>query len=165
MMSVIQKTNQLYVTRFSHPFLINLISFLYDLFFPFPHQRILLCSVTTHVSEHQDKIKDNDRGQGHFMAQPVHYIPIITTFFAIIFSTMVFIRYRQKGRGAHLLWWSAGILIYGIGTCTEGFVTLFGWNEPIFCPGRQNDCIRSHQGYPAWSTPASDLYDGHQQIS
>jgi len=66
------------------------------------------------------------------MAQPVHYIPIITTFFAIIFSTMVFIRYRQKGRGAHLLWWSAGILIFGIGTFTEGFVTLFGWNEPIF---------------------------------
>ena len=41
-------------------------------------------------------------------------------------------RYGEKGRGAHLLWWGTGIFIYGVGTFTEGFVTLFGWNETIF---------------------------------
>jgi hypothetical protein len=64
--------------------------------------------------------------------QPVHYIPVITTIFALIFSVMVFRRYQEKGKGTHLLWWSAGIFIYGVGTFTEGFVTLFGWGESIF---------------------------------
>ncbi|MGH7597826.1 MAG: hypothetical protein ACREOI_15870 [bacterium] len=63
---------------------------------------------------------------------PVLYIPIATTFIALIFAWIVFQRYRQKRKGAHLLWWAAGIFIYGMGTFTEGFVTLFGWNEAIF---------------------------------
>ncbi|MCI0692933.1 hypothetical protein L0337_13130 [candidate division KSB1 bacterium] len=60
------------------------------------------------------------------------YIPIATTFIALIFSWIVFQRYCRKGKGAHLLWWAAGIFIYGVGTFTEGFVTLFGWNEGVF---------------------------------
>lgn len=63
---------------------------------------------------------------------PVLYIPIATTFIALIFSWIVLQRYRQKGKGAHLLWWVAGIFMYGVGTFTEGFVTLFGWNETVF---------------------------------
>ncbi len=63
---------------------------------------------------------------------PILYIPIVTTFVSLIFAWIVFQRYRQKGKGTHLLWWAAGILIYGLGTFTEGFVTLFGWNETVF---------------------------------
>lgn len=63
---------------------------------------------------------------------PVLYIPIATTFIALIFAWMVLQRHRQKGKGAHLLWWAAGIFIYGVGTFTESFVTLFGWNAPVF---------------------------------
>jgi hypothetical protein len=63
---------------------------------------------------------------------PVLYIPIATTFIALIFAWIVLQRYRQKGKGAHLLWWAAGIFMYGVGTFTEGFVTLFGWNETVF---------------------------------
>ncbi len=63
---------------------------------------------------------------------PVLYIPIATTFFALIFAWIVLQRYRQKGKGVHLLWWAAGIFMYGIGTFMEGFVTLFGWNETVF---------------------------------
>jgi hypothetical protein len=59
------------------------------------------------------------------------YIPVATTFISLAFSWIVFARYRQR-RGTYLLWWSAGILIYGIGTFTEGFVSLFGWNEAVF---------------------------------
>jgi len=66
------------------------------------------------------------------MRGAVHYIPVVTTFFAMFFAAVVILRHRSKGKGAHLLWWSAGILIFGVGTFTEAFTTLFGWNEPIF---------------------------------
>ena len=66
------------------------------------------------------------------MRQPVHFIPILTTLFSLLFAYNVFQRYRQKGKGPHLLWWSAGILIYGVGTLTESLVTLFGWQEAVF---------------------------------
>ena len=65
------------------------------------------------------------------MRHPVHFIPIATTIFSIIFAAMVYRRYKQKG-GLHLLWWSAGILIYGVGTFTEAITTLFGWQEWVF---------------------------------
>jgi hypothetical protein len=64
-------------------------------------------------------------------SNPILYIPIVTTIFALCFAWIVWQRYRQKG-GAHLLWWAVGIFIYGIGTFAEGFVTLFGWNATVF---------------------------------
>lgn len=64
--------------------------------------------------------------------QVVHYIPILTTILSVIFSIEVFKRYKQKNYGAHLLWWSAGILVYGMGTFAESWITLFGWNPIIF---------------------------------
>ena len=69
-------------------------------------------------------------------AYPVHelilHLPVATTVFSLLFSWALGRRYRDKGKGAHLLWWAAGILIYGVGTFTEAFVTLFGWNPWIF---------------------------------
>lgn len=64
-------------------------------------------------------------------SNPVLYIPVATTLIALGFAWIVWQRYRQRG-GAHLAWWAAGIVIYGTGTFTEGFVTLFGWNETVF---------------------------------
>lgn len=66
------------------------------------------------------------------MHSPVLYLPILTTLIALAFSGIVWQRYRQKGKGAHLLWWAAGILLYGVGTFTEGFTTLYGWREGVF---------------------------------
>ena len=63
---------------------------------------------------------------------PVHFIPILTTILAVVFATVVYRRYRERRTGPHLLWWSAGLLVYAMGTFTEAFVTLFGWNEGIF---------------------------------
>ena len=66
------------------------------------------------------------------MRELVHFIPIATTFIALFFAWVVFSRWRDRRSGPHLLWWSAGILLYGVGTFTEGFTTLFGWSEAIF---------------------------------
>ena len=32
----------------------------------------------------------------------------------------------------HLLWWSGGVLVYGMGTFAESWITLLGWNIVIF---------------------------------
>lgn len=66
------------------------------------------------------------------MREPVHFIPIATTFIALFFAWVVYSRWRQRRSGPHLLWWAAGIVLYGVGTFTEGFTTLFGWSESVF---------------------------------
>jgi len=65
------------------------------------------------------------------MPGPVSYIPLVTTVVALVFSWKVFQRYTAR-RGTHLLWWAAGIMTFAVGTFTEGYVTLFGWNPGIF---------------------------------
>lgn len=66
----------------------------------------------------------------------VHYIPIITTIVTIFFAPRVYRRWKERrdqGRPApHLAWWAAGIALYGVGTFTESWTTLFGWNEAVF---------------------------------
>jgi len=66
------------------------------------------------------------------MPQFISYIPIVTTLFAIIFAILIYKRYAEKGKGTHLLWWCFGVIMYGIGTFTESYVSLFGWNPFIF---------------------------------
>ncbi len=70
------------------------------------------------------------------MADAVLYIPVATTVFSLSFSAMIFSRYRRRAAegapAAHLLWWAGGIFVYGVGTFTEGFTSIFGWHEPIF---------------------------------
>jgi hypothetical protein len=65
------------------------------------------------------------------MPGAVSFIPIATTVLAIVFSTVLFRRWRERG-GAHLLWFFVGGLTYAAGTFTESWTTLFGWNEGIF---------------------------------
>lgn len=62
----------------------------------------------------------------------VHYIPIATTVLAACFAPVVFRRWRMKRPAPHLFWWGLGIAMYGVGTATESFTTLFGWNEVVF---------------------------------
>lgn len=56
---------------------------------------------------------------------PIHYIPILTTLFSAFFLLNIAARYLSKG-GSHLLWWSIGVLTYGLGTFLESAITLFG---------------------------------------
>jgi hypothetical protein len=64
--------------------------------------------------------------------EPVHFLPIVTTVVALAFAWVVYTRWRERRTGPHLLWWAAGILLYGVGTATEASVTLFGWSEFLF---------------------------------
>ena len=66
------------------------------------------------------------------MPTPVHYIPIFTTVLAACFAPIVFRRWQDRKPAPHLFWWSLGIALYGVGTFTEGFTTVFGWNEAVF---------------------------------
>ena len=65
------------------------------------------------------------------MRSLVHYLPIATSILAFLMAPQLFRRYRERG-GLHLLWWGAGIVLYGVGTVTESLTTLLGWQEPVF---------------------------------
>ena len=62
----------------------------------------------------------------------VHYIPILTTIVAIAFAPIVYRRWQRRRPAPHLWWWALGIALYGVGTFTESWTTLFGWNETVF---------------------------------
>ena len=62
----------------------------------------------------------------------VHYVPVVTTVLAAIFSAEIFRRYREHPERLHLLWWALGIAVYGVGTFTEATTSIVGWNEPTF---------------------------------
>jgi len=66
------------------------------------------------------------------MEDPLLYIPVATTMMSLGFTWVVFQRYRKNLQSLHLLAWSIGILVFGVGTFTEGFTALFGWREGIF---------------------------------
>jgi hypothetical protein len=61
----------------------------------------------------------------------IYWIPLATTVVAAFFATIVLRRWRARG-GTHLLWWGIGLVTYGLGTLTESFTTVFGWNESVF---------------------------------
>lgn len=56
------------------------------------------------------------------------YIPIFTTLFSIYFFKEIYQHYQLKKK-AYLLWWSIGVLTFGLGTLAESINVLFGWSE------------------------------------
>jgi len=66
------------------------------------------------------------------MDEAVLYIPLFTTVVAAVFAVTVFRRWRTRPGSLHLAWWSIGLVLYGVGTLTEGLTALFDWHEPIF---------------------------------
>jgi hypothetical protein len=62
----------------------------------------------------------------------VHYIPVLTTVLTVPFALEIFRRWRVFPDRLHLLWWAIGVATYGVGTFTEAWTTLFGWNPVIF---------------------------------
>ena len=62
----------------------------------------------------------------------VHYIPILTTIFAIPFTITLYRHWRAKPAAIYLLWWCAGVFMYGVGTLMESLTTIFGWHPLVF---------------------------------
>jgi hypothetical protein len=48
----------------------------------------------------------------------MHYLPFLSTLVTFAFAAAVFVRYFKR-RGPHLLMWTIGLLLYGIGTLAE----------------------------------------------
>ena len=70
--------------------------------------------------------------RGLTMPTLVPYIPIVTTLLAVPFAFEIFRRWRVHPDRLHLLWWAIGAAVYGVGTFTEAWTSLFGWNPVIF---------------------------------
>jgi hypothetical protein len=56
------------------------------------------------------------------------YLPILTTILAAIFTWEIYRHYKKK-RTKYLLWWTIGVLNFGLGTFAEGMNLLLGWSE------------------------------------
>jgi hypothetical protein len=58
----------------------------------------------------------------------VSYIPVLTTIFSVFFLSRIVPHYLSK-RSNYLLWWTLGVLTFGMGTVTESINAIFGWSE------------------------------------
>src|ERR1700745_1504749 len=58
----------------------------------------------------------------------ISYIPVLTTLFSVFFLSRIVSHYLAK-RSPYLLWWSLGVLTFGLGTLTESINAIFGWSE------------------------------------
>lgn len=62
------------------------------------------------------------------MAPIAEYIPILTTIFSVYFFNEIFNHYKRR-QTTYLLWWSLGVLTFGLGTLAESINVLIGWSE------------------------------------
>jgi hypothetical protein len=58
----------------------------------------------------------------------IGYIPVLTTLLSLFFLSRIIPHYRTK-RSPYLLWWTLGVLTFGMGTVTESINAIFGWSE------------------------------------
>lgn len=63
------------------------------------------------------------------MSNYIEYIPIFTTLFSVYFFREIF-RHYQYRKTTYLLWWSLGVLTFGLGTVAESINILIGWSIP-----------------------------------
>ncbi|HEY1047165.1 MAG TPA: hypothetical protein VGF79_12040 [Bacteroidia bacterium] len=56
------------------------------------------------------------------------FLPVITTILAAIFAFEISALYR-KWKTKYLLWWTIGIINFGIGTLSESINIFYGWSE------------------------------------
>ena len=62
------------------------------------------------------------------MNDMISYIPVLTTLFSVFFLSRIVPHYVAK-RSPYLLWWTLGVLTFGLGTLTESINAIFGWSE------------------------------------
>jgi len=62
------------------------------------------------------------------MNKIIEYLPVLTTIFSIYFTKEIFIHYKKR-KTKYLLWWTLGVLTFGLGTLAESMNVLLGWSE------------------------------------
>ncbi len=62
------------------------------------------------------------------MSDMISYIPVLTTLFSVFFLRRIVPHYLAK-KSPYLLWWTLGVLTFGMGTLTESVNAIFGWSE------------------------------------
>lgn len=62
------------------------------------------------------------------MSRIIEFVPIITTIFSAFFVWEIYSHYRIR-KTKYLLWWTIGVLTFGLGTFAESINAVFGWNE------------------------------------
>src|SRR5260370_24597366 len=58
----------------------------------------------------------------------ISYIPVLSTLFSVFFLSRIVPPYLGK-KSPYLLWWTLGVLTFGMGTLTESINAIFGWTE------------------------------------
>lgn len=61
-----------------------------------------------------------------------HYLPVLTTVVAAVFSAALFRHWQHRPQARYLLWWTIGVAFFGLGTLAEAITTISGWHGPIF---------------------------------
>ena len=62
------------------------------------------------------------------MKELIEYVPILTTIFSIYFGIEIYKHYKLKQK-LYLLWWTIGVITFGLGTLAESINAIFGWYE------------------------------------
>lgn len=62
----------------------------------------------------------------------IHYIPIATTLFSVVFFVELVNHWQRSQKSAYLYWWMIGVFMYGAGTVTESINTLLGYYPANF---------------------------------
>jgi len=62
------------------------------------------------------------------MKDYAHFVPIVTFIFSIYFALELYKHYQRKRNAKYLLWWLIGVITFGVGTFTESYNVLIGWN-------------------------------------
>lgn len=60
--------------------------------------------------------------------QLIEFIPILTTVFSVYFFIKIYTHYKER-KTLYLLWWTIGVVTFGLGTLAESVHAIFGWNE------------------------------------
>lgn len=64
-----------------------------------------------------------------YLLKLTHYIPILSTIISFLFTYILYQHWRRRPQAAYLLWWCIGAFLFGIGTLTEAYTGVFGWND------------------------------------
>src|SRR5947199_10806908 len=61
-------------------------------------------------------------------ADMINYIPVLTTLLSVFCLSRIVPHYLSQ-RSPYLLWWTLGVLTFGLGTLTESINAISGWSE------------------------------------